>query len=180
MVNKHWIVIKTVNYIVSMLISSLLVILSLSSTQALLRPRSTEKRCKSAGTEEALHPLHPLKRTILTGPVTVNRVRQQHLIKYKSFWASALYLIWGLTNMFGLKCWTLLILLFVVVLFGGRRLPELGSALGKGIRDSKTALKAKIKKTNFQKPKTYLSRLNISRSSLCRKFGVSSSSSQSY
>lgn len=38
-----------------------------------------------------------------------------------------------------------MILLFVVLLFGGRRLPELGSALGKGIRGFKEGLEGKDK-----------------------------------
>jgi sec-independent protein translocase protein TatA len=36
--------------------------------------------------------------------------------------------------MFGLSLGHLLIVLVVVLLFGARRLPELGSALGKGMR----------------------------------------------
>ena len=42
--------------------------------------------------------------------------------------------------MFGLSLGHLLILSFVVLLFGSRRLPELGSALGKGMRAFKRGL----------------------------------------
>jgi len=42
--------------------------------------------------------------------------------------------------MFGLSTGHLLILLFVVLLFGSKRLPELGSALGRGIRGFKKGL----------------------------------------
>lgn len=42
--------------------------------------------------------------------------------------------------MFGLSGGHLLILFFVVLLFGSRRLPDLGSALGQGIRGFKKGL----------------------------------------
>ena len=42
--------------------------------------------------------------------------------------------------MFGLSLGHLLILLFVVLLFGHRRLPELGTALGKGLHAFKKGL----------------------------------------
>jgi sec-independent protein translocase protein TatA len=42
--------------------------------------------------------------------------------------------------MFGLSTGHLVILLFVVLLFGSRKLPELGSALGKGIHAFKKGL----------------------------------------
>ena len=43
--------------------------------------------------------------------------------------------------MFGLSIWHLLILLVVVLIFGGsRRLPEMGSSLGKGVRNFKRGL----------------------------------------
>lgn len=42
--------------------------------------------------------------------------------------------------MFGLSTGHLLILLFVVLLFGSKRLPELGSAMGRGIRGFKKGL----------------------------------------
>jgi sec-independent protein translocase protein TatA len=45
--------------------------------------------------------------------------------------------------MFGLSLGHLLILGFVVLLFGHRRLPELGSALGKGIGAFKKGLEGK-------------------------------------
>ena len=45
--------------------------------------------------------------------------------------------------MFGLSLGHLLILLVIVLLFGYRRLPELGHALGKGIGAFKTGLDGK-------------------------------------
>jgi sec-independent protein translocase protein TatA len=42
--------------------------------------------------------------------------------------------------MFGLSLGHLLIVLVVVLLFGSRRLPELGSALGKGLRAFKRGM----------------------------------------
>jgi sec-independent protein translocase protein TatA len=42
--------------------------------------------------------------------------------------------------MFGLSLGHLLVILVVVLLFGARRLPELGSALGKGMRAFKKGL----------------------------------------
>ncbi len=42
--------------------------------------------------------------------------------------------------MFGLSLGHLLIILVVVLLFGAKRLPELGSALGKGMRAFKKGL----------------------------------------
>jgi len=45
--------------------------------------------------------------------------------------------------MFGLSGGHLLIVLIVVLLFGSRRLPELGSALGKGIGAFKKGLEGK-------------------------------------
>lgn len=47
--------------------------------------------------------------------------------------------------MFGLSIGHLLILLVVVLLFGSRRLPELGSALGKGLNAFKKGLEGKDK-----------------------------------
>lgn len=48
--------------------------------------------------------------------------------------------------MFGLGVWELLLILFVVLLiFGGKRLPELGSALGKSIGALGEALPEKKK-----------------------------------
>ena len=44
--------------------------------------------------------------------------------------------------MFGLSPWELLIVfLAILLLFGARRLPEIGSSLGKGIREFKTSIK---------------------------------------
>ena len=45
--------------------------------------------------------------------------------------------------MFGLSLGHLLIVSFVVLLFGARRLPELGSALGKGVSAFKKGLDGK-------------------------------------
>jgi sec-independent protein translocase protein TatA len=45
--------------------------------------------------------------------------------------------------MFGLSLGHLLILLVVILLFGARRLPELGSALGKGIHAFKKGIEGK-------------------------------------
>jgi len=45
--------------------------------------------------------------------------------------------------MFGLSIGHLLIVLFVVLLFGHKRLPELGSALGNGIRSFKKGLEGR-------------------------------------
>lgn len=42
--------------------------------------------------------------------------------------------------MFGLSLGHLLVILVVVLLFGARRLPELGSAMGKGMRAFKKGL----------------------------------------
>lgn len=53
-------------------------------------------------------------------------------------------------QMFGLSVGHLLIVLIVVLLFGARRLPELGSSLGKGMRAFKKGLEGdpKIDKNN--------------------------------
>jgi sec-independent protein translocase protein TatA len=48
-----------------------------------------------------------------------------------------------LTNMFGLSLGHLVILTFVVLLFGHRRLPELGHALGKGLGAFKRGLEGR-------------------------------------
>ncbi len=45
--------------------------------------------------------------------------------------------------MFGLSLGHLLILAVIVLLFGARRLPELGSALGKGIHAFKKGIEGK-------------------------------------
>lgn len=43
---------------------------------------------------------------------------------------------------FGVGPWEILLILFVVLLlFGARRLPEIGGALGKGIREFKRSMK---------------------------------------
>jgi len=49
--------------------------------------------------------------------------------------------------MMGLSITHLLILLFVVLLFGAKRLPELGSSLGKGLRAFKKGLDGKHEET---------------------------------
>ncbi len=44
--------------------------------------------------------------------------------------------------MFGLSPWELLIVfLAILLLFGAKRLPEIGGSLGKGIREFKTSIK---------------------------------------
>ena len=44
--------------------------------------------------------------------------------------------------MFGLSPWELLLVfLAILILFGGKRLPEIGSSLGKGIREFKGSIK---------------------------------------
>ena len=44
--------------------------------------------------------------------------------------------------MFGLSTWEILIILFIIlVLFGGKKLPELAKGLGKGINEFKKASK---------------------------------------
>jgi sec-independent protein translocase protein TatA len=55
--------------------------------------------------------------------------------------------------MFGLSIGHLLIVLFVVLLFGARRLPELGSALGKGMRAFKQGLEGEDHKIDDQSKK---------------------------
>ncbi len=46
-------------------------------------------------------------------------------------------------SMFGLSLGHILILLVVILLFGAKRLPELGGALGKGLRSFKKGLDGK-------------------------------------
>lgn len=56
--------------------------------------------------------------------------------------------------MFGLSVGHLLILSFVILLFGHRRLPELGHALGKGVGAFKRGLEGK--ETDEEDPKKLL------------------------
>lgn len=53
--------------------------------------------------------------------------------------------------MFGLSASHLIILGIVVLLFGARRLPELGSSLGKGMRAFKSALDGEEEKEEKKK-----------------------------
>ena len=43
--------------------------------------------------------------------------------------------------MFGLGIWELLLLLFIVLVLFGRKLPDVGEGLGKGIRNFRKSLK---------------------------------------
>ena len=43
--------------------------------------------------------------------------------------------------MFGLGIWELLLVLFIVLVLFGRKLPDLGEGLGKGIRNFRKSLK---------------------------------------
>jgi sec-independent protein translocase protein TatA len=55
--------------------------------------------------------------------------------------------------MFGLSMGHLLILAFVVLLFGHKRLPELGGALGRGLTAFKKGLEGKDKEDENEKLK---------------------------
>ena len=51
--------------------------------------------------------------------------------------------------MFGLSTWEILIILFIIlVLFGGKKLPELARGLGKGIKEFKKASKEVTEEIN--------------------------------
>jgi len=43
--------------------------------------------------------------------------------------------------MFGLGIWELLVILFIILLLFGRRIPELGESLGKGIRSFRKSVR---------------------------------------
>lgn len=43
--------------------------------------------------------------------------------------------------MFGLGIWELLIILFIILLLFGRKLPEIGEGLGKGIRSFRKSIR---------------------------------------
>jgi sec-independent protein translocase protein TatA len=56
---------------------------------------------------------------------------------------------------FGISIWELLILLVVLLLiFGARRLPEMGRSLGKGMREFKDAVTGVEEATNTAAPTT--------------------------
>jgi sec-independent protein translocase protein TatA len=55
--------------------------------------------------------------------------------------------------MFGLSLGHLIIVLIVILLFGSRRLPELGNALGRGIGAFKKGLEGKSSDDPDDKPK---------------------------
>lgn len=59
--------------------------------------------------------------------------------------------------MFGLSLGHLIILLVVVLLFGSRKLPELGSALGRGIHAFKKGIEGKDKDDDSDDDKKKLS-----------------------
>jgi len=44
--------------------------------------------------------------------------------------------------MFGMGLWELVVILFIVMILFGRRLPELGEGLGRGIRNFRKQVKA--------------------------------------
>jgi sec-independent protein translocase protein TatA len=56
--------------------------------------------------------------------------------------------------MFGLGIWELLVILVIVLLlFGARKLPEVGSGIGEGIRNFKNAMKdGKDRKNDGNRP----------------------------
>lgn len=55
--------------------------------------------------------------------------------------------------MMGISLGHLIILLVIVLLFGGKRLPELGGALGKGLRSFKQGLDGKLDEENKDQAK---------------------------
>lgn len=55
--------------------------------------------------------------------------------------------------MMGISLGHLIILLVIILLFGGKRLPELGGALGKGLRSFKQGLEGKIDEDKDVKPR---------------------------
>jgi sec-independent protein translocase protein TatA len=67
----------------------------------------------------------------LTGPVVRGTISEDRLVRMES-------------SMFGLGAWELFIVLaIVVVLFGARRLPEIGSGMGKAIKNFKSGISGK-------------------------------------
>lgn len=56
--------------------------------------------------------------------------------------------------MMGISLGHLIVLLVIILLFGGRRLPELGGALGKGLRSFKRGIEGKL--DDEDKDKTYV------------------------
>ena len=56
--------------------------------------------------------------------------------------------------MFGLSAGHLIVLGIIVLLFGSRRLPELGSSLGKGMRAFKGAMEGKLDDHDQPPPQT--------------------------
>lgn len=56
--------------------------------------------------------------------------------------------------MFDLGPWEIaLILVVILLLFGAKRLPEVGRAMGKGIREFKTSVEGKNEKTDSEETK---------------------------
>lgn len=52
----------------------------------------------------------------------------------------------------GISLGHLIILLVIVLLFGGKRLPELGGAMGKGLRSFKRGLEGKLEEDEAPQP----------------------------
>ncbi len=57
--------------------------------------------------------------------------------------------------MFGLNPWELgLILMAILLLFGAKRVPEIGRSLGKGIREFKSSVEGKDEEAGKEEEKT--------------------------